>query len=193
MLYRVAREAIANVCKHAGASRVAVQLRQADAHAVLSIEDDGAGSIQRSSGRIISACDSCVTWWLQRRRPSHRRQRSGAREPGDCAVGVAMIKVVLVDDHLVVVEGLRLLVEAFDDMEVVGSATDEREGCGRSSTCARTSSSGPADAGHGRCRGHPHDSPQRTWTAVVILTTFAGRTGLAQPRRRRSGLPDERC
>ena len=39
-----------------------------------------------------------------------------------------MIKVVLVDDHLVVVEGLRLLVEAFDDMEVVGSATDGREG-----------------------------------------------------------------
>ena len=43
VLYRVAREAIANVCKHAGASRVAVQLRQADAHAVLSIEDDGCG------------------------------------------------------------------------------------------------------------------------------------------------------
>lgn len=39
-----------------------------------------------------------------------------------------MIEVVLVDDHRVVVEGLQLLLAAFDDVEVVGSATDGRAG-----------------------------------------------------------------
>lgn len=39
-----------------------------------------------------------------------------------------MIEVVLVDDHRVVVEGLRLLLAAFDDVEVAGSATDGRAG-----------------------------------------------------------------
>jgi signal transduction histidine kinase len=43
VLYRVAREAIANVSKHAGASRVAVRLREEDTDVVLSIEDDGRG------------------------------------------------------------------------------------------------------------------------------------------------------
>ena len=33
-----------------------------------------------------------------------------------------MIKVVLVDDHAVVRSGLRLLLDAEDDMEVVGEA-----------------------------------------------------------------------
>jgi DNA-binding NarL/FixJ family response regulator len=35
-----------------------------------------------------------------------------------------MITVVLVDDHRVVVEGLKLLLDAFDDVTVVGSAND---------------------------------------------------------------------
>ncbi len=39
-----------------------------------------------------------------------------------------MITVVLVDDHRVVVEGLKLLLEAFDDVTVVGSASDGTEG-----------------------------------------------------------------
>ena len=39
-----------------------------------------------------------------------------------------MISVVLVDDHRVVVEGLKLLLEAFDDVSVTGSATDGRTG-----------------------------------------------------------------
>jgi DNA-binding NarL/FixJ family response regulator len=39
-----------------------------------------------------------------------------------------MIDVVLVDDHRVVVEGLKLLLQAFPDVTVVGSATDGAEG-----------------------------------------------------------------
>ncbi len=39
-----------------------------------------------------------------------------------------MITVVLVDDHRVVVEGLKLLLEAFDDVTVVGCASDGTQG-----------------------------------------------------------------
>jgi len=85
-----------------------------------------------------------------------------------------MIKVVLVDDHLVVVEGLRLLVEAFDDMEVVGSATDGREGVRtvidlRPDVVLMDLSMPVMDgveATHTILRSAPE-------TAVVILTTFA--------------------
>ena len=85
-----------------------------------------------------------------------------------------MIKVVLVDDHLVVVEGLRLLVEAFDDMEVVGSATDGREGVRtvidlRPDVVLMDLSMPVMDgveATHTILRSAPE-------TAVVILTTYA--------------------
>jgi len=39
-----------------------------------------------------------------------------------------MIRVVLVDDHRVVVEGLKLLLQAYPDVSVVGSAGDGAEG-----------------------------------------------------------------
>jgi DNA-binding NarL/FixJ family response regulator len=39
-----------------------------------------------------------------------------------------MIDIVLVDDHRVVVEGLKLLIQAFPDVRVVGSANDGAEG-----------------------------------------------------------------
>ena len=39
-----------------------------------------------------------------------------------------MIDVVLVDDHRVVVEGLKLLLQAFPDVTVVGAATDGAQG-----------------------------------------------------------------
>ena len=36
-----------------------------------------------------------------------------------------MIRVMITDDHLIVREGLRLILETADDIEVVGEATDE--------------------------------------------------------------------
>jgi signal transduction histidine kinase len=42
-LYRIAQEALANVQRHAGASRARVRLRRAAATAVLTVEDDGRG------------------------------------------------------------------------------------------------------------------------------------------------------
>ncbi|MFL5581984.1 MAG: PAS domain S-box protein [Gemmatimonadaceae bacterium] len=42
-LYRIAQEALTNVAKHAGASRVSVTLSRADGHVRLVVEDDGHG------------------------------------------------------------------------------------------------------------------------------------------------------
>ena len=42
-LYRVAQEALRNSARHADATRVDIRLRQEDGHAMLEIEDDGAG------------------------------------------------------------------------------------------------------------------------------------------------------
>ncbi|MEO8293481.1 MAG: PAS domain S-box protein [Actinomycetota bacterium] len=44
VLYRIAREALLNVRKHANATRVWVQLREADGGTLLRVEDDGTGA-----------------------------------------------------------------------------------------------------------------------------------------------------
>ncbi len=41
------------------------------------------------------------------------------------------IRVVLVDDHPVVLGGLRALLDSLPDFEVVGEAVDGEAGCGR--------------------------------------------------------------
>ena len=50
------------------------------------------------------------------------------RETRD-AVGQRVLRVVLADDHPIVREGLRLLVNSESDMEVVGEARDGEEAC----------------------------------------------------------------
>jgi signal transduction histidine kinase len=42
-VYRIAQESLENVVRHAGASRIAVELREADGRLDLAIEDDGQG------------------------------------------------------------------------------------------------------------------------------------------------------
>ena len=54
---------------------------------------------------------------------------------------LSAIRVLLVDDHAVVREGLRTFLELQDGIEVVGEAADgERGGRGRRARCAPTSS-----------------------------------------------------
>jgi two-component system, NarL family, sensor histidine kinase UhpB len=50
VFYRVAQEAITNVARHAAASRVAIQLRRADAGVLLMVRDDGVGLTPPANG-----------------------------------------------------------------------------------------------------------------------------------------------
>ncbi|MCH9720263.1 MAG: response regulator transcription factor [Actinomycetia bacterium] len=90
-----------------------------------------------------------------------------------------MISVVLVDDHRVVVEGLRLLLDAYSDIEVIGEASDGATG-------AQLATELEPDVvlmdlampGTDGVAGTQLVSDQSPSSAVIILTTFADREGI---------------
>ena len=87
-----------------------------------------------------------------------------------------MIEVILVDDHRVVVEGLTLLLDAFPDVQVVGSATDGGEGAALAISLAPDvvlmDLSMPGVDGVQATRLIVEQVPE---TAVVVLTTSSDR------------------
>lgn len=90
-----------------------------------------------------------------------------------------MISVVLVDDHRVVVEGLRLLLDAYSDIEVVGEASDGAAGAQLTAQLAPDvvlmDLAMPGTNGVASTRLISDQSPN---SAVIILTTFADREGI---------------
>jgi DNA-binding NarL/FixJ family response regulator len=65
-----------------------------------------------------------------------------------------VIKIVLVDDHAVVRSGLRLLLDAQDDLEVVGEAGNAKDAVFRADRSAAGAVEGvPGDQGAGPLDG----------------------------------------
>ena len=85
-----------------------------------------------------------------------------------------MIRVVLADDQVLVRAGFAALLEAEDDIEVVGEAADGAEAVGLASAAAGRGADGHPDARAGRYRGDQADRrrPRPRAVHVVILTTF---------------------
>ncbi len=87
-----------------------------------------------------------------------------------------MIEVILVDDHRVVVEGLTLLLDAFPDVKVVGSATNGGEGAelaiSRAPDVVLMDLSMPGVDGVQATRLIAEQAPE---IAVVVLTTSSDR------------------
>jgi NarL family two-component system response regulator YdfI len=102
---------------------------------------------------------------------------SNQMQMGTCVqfiVGGVMIRVMITDDHLIVREGLRLILETADDIEVVGEAVDGAECLG---TCFEIKSPGHSD-GSCKCRAWTASLPLSHLRkdfpeiAIVILTTY---------------------
>ena len=125
-LYRITQEALTNVVKHAQAKHVSIVLTRRDGSVAAVIEDDGRGITEAGRRRTRPA----------RNARAHRARRRAARGRilarfGNHALGRGSgrvtIRVLVVDDHAVVRSGLRHVLEAEDDIEVVAEAGDLRE------------------------------------------------------------------
>ena len=137
--YRIAQEALNNIAKHSHASRVDVVLGANDGRVTLVVEDDGLGfdlgeESVNAKGFGLSGMRERAA--LRRRQPAHRIEAGQrdvrlshaaggvARAVSGHGVGAFMIRVMLVEDHETVREGLQLLLNAQPDMEIVGEAGD---------------------------------------------------------------------
>jgi PAS domain S-box-containing protein len=149
-LYKVAQEALVNVCKHAEASRAEVQISLQGHGVELLIEDDGAGfhpcppgSMRRANGLGLlgmqeRATSIAGTLFVESAPGSGTRVRllvpiaddSVTIQTVTADVGLPTdqdaVRVLLVDDHAVFRDGLRMVLDDQDGMIVVGEAEDGR-------------------------------------------------------------------
>ena len=134
-LFRIAQEALNNVAKHAGSSRAFIHLRL-EGQPSMEIADEGRGFRPTQERRLARAGAGrhAFPGTGDRLEPADsqrtRHRNTGHRREGPRARGVGMnpheekIKVLIVDDHQVVRQGLRTFLELHDDIEVVGEAGD---------------------------------------------------------------------
>ena len=183
--YRIVQEALTNVLKHAARREHRVRLRR-DAHELrIDVSDDGAGRRGRRPATACRACGSASRCSAASCASGRGRTAASAcarlRCPGD------VIRVLIADDQELVREGLRMMLEAEGDIEVVGRGRGRERGA-RSRARARPGrrADGHPDAGARRARGDraaraptPHAasscSPRSTWTSTS--TAPAGRRG----------------
>jgi ActR/RegA family two-component response regulator/two-component sensor histidine kinase len=139
-LYRIAQEAITNAAKHAHARHVQLRLEAGDADIVLTVEDDGEAAGASLTPTAGWDCSACRSGGFTRREPCNS---SGARPaaPGlsrafppcgrslDMAALIAghagRTRVMLADDHAIVREGYRSLLQKQDRLQVIAEATTE--------------------------------------------------------------------
>ena len=145
-LYRVTQEALANAVRHSDATKIHVRLVTKPGFVSLAVIDNGKGfdadEILHGDGHRGRAALDQGAWRARRR---HREHRVGGR-PGDQvvrrgAVGSEelarrsherrqeprQIKVLLVDDHAILREGVHALLAREPDISVVGEAGDGEE------------------------------------------------------------------
>ena len=128
--YRVIQEALTNTRKHAGARTATVRVAYGPSTLEIEVVDDGrGGAAPAGGGHGLIGMRERVR--LARRPPARRaatrRRLRGARHvPAERAARMT-IRVVLVDDQAMVRAGFRLILEAEDDIAIVGEASDGEE------------------------------------------------------------------
>ena len=121
--YRIVQESLTNVVRHAG-PQASARVRVAASDGVVEIE-----VVRRRPGRRAGRArgqrhDRHARARRGARRQLQRGQRARRRLPGPGPAAGAMTRVVLVDDQALVRGGLRALLDAEPDLEVVGEAAD---------------------------------------------------------------------
>ena len=127
--YRVVQEALTNALKHSGGTTATVRVRYRPAELEIEVLDDGAHGRRRRrrvGGLGLSGCAS--GWRCTAASCAPASGRGGgfavlATLPGERRA-VVTIRLVLADDQALVRAGFRLILEAEDDIEVVGEAAD---------------------------------------------------------------------
>jgi DNA-binding NarL/FixJ family response regulator len=124
-VFRIVQEAITNIMRHSGATSVLIQGGLDGGHVWVEIEDDGHGfdlagvAAGRRPARDARARRTAG-------RPTDDRQR-GRRGHAHQGGNMSAIRVLIVDDHALVRDGIRALLVRGGDMTVVGEAGGGRE------------------------------------------------------------------
>ena len=180
-VYRVAQEALRNAARHAGARRLTMELRAIDAEwAGLEVARRRGGFRRRNDVRarrgrpLRPAADGRCG--APRQRPARRVQRTRSRQPDPDGGDPRMTGVLIVDDHRLVRAGLRSLLDAAPDIEVVGEAADGEQAvravAEHAPDVVLMDLSMPVLDGVGATRALLAEHPD---TRVVVLTTFSDR------------------
>ena len=141
--YRIVQEALTNALKHAGPARARVLVRYGAHELELEISDDGSGAGGAERRRPRARRHARARERLRRsgreRQPARRRLRDP--RPAAARVGALMsVSVLIADDQELVRTGLRTILDAQDDIEVVGEAGDGEQAVeGSAAGCGRTS------------------------------------------------------
>ena len=138
--YRIVQEALTNTLRHARATRAEVVLRYGADELVVEVRDDGRGAAPSNGAAAATAwwaCASARPCSAGRSRPARCRAAATACGPGCPGAGAVTVRVVIADDQALVRGGFRMILDAREDIEVVGEAGD---GARRSALVERHSS-----------------------------------------------------
>ena len=136
-VFRMLQETLTNVARHAGATRVDIDLTVGNVDLSLDVRDDGRGitPAEIAGGRSLGLRGSPRAGhrlWRDARNSGNSRTRdAGVRSDSAsrsfAARMDAMIRLLIADDHPVVREGLRRIVADHPELEVVGEAVNGDE------------------------------------------------------------------
>ena len=210
-IYRLAQESITNAVRHARhATRIRVGVAGDHDCVRLTVRDDGdassAGRISAGYGLVGMTERAALLGGTLRGRPEPRQRLDGQRRAAEGGLGHMTIRVLVADDQELVRTGLRMILDAQPDIEVVGEAADGREAVAlarelRPDVClfdirmpamdgieATRQLAGPGVDRPARHRRHHHLRPRR----VRARRPQGGRPGLpAQGRRARAAGPGD--
>ena len=130
--YRIVQEALTNTLRHAHATRAEVTVRYAADAVAIEVTDDGGGGApdpEAGGGHGLVGMReraALVGGTIEIGAAPQGGFRIRAELPLGIA-GMSTIRVLLADDQALVREGFRHIIDAREDLEVVGEADDGRE------------------------------------------------------------------